>query len=721
MSKLIFFPGQPQIRLQRNQWGVFQIEAPNEADLYRGLAYVHAMDRGMQLLVMRILGKGQGSQFLVADQAMLEIDLFFRRMNWAGQADAELAKLSPASQALCQAYCEGLNQGLKKSVPWELKLMGYKPDPWTPADCILLSRMTGYISLSQSQAEVEALLVQMVKNQVPREHLEEFFGPLPDLDIDLVRQLKHSEAIVPEAVRWNLLLPKLIASNNWVISGSKTRSGQPILANDPHLEGNRLPNVWYEAILKCPDYSLVAATMPGLPGALLGRSPDLAWGATYTFMDAVDSWIEEVKDGKYRRDLDGQTQWHDFKIREEIIQRKGKEAHVVRFYENDHGTLQHTLAGDGYYLSTCWASGRSGGVSLNQISQMPRCKDVQAGMDCLGQLETSWNWVFADSSGNIGYQMSGLMPRRHKAHSGLMPVPGWLPENDWQGFVPHTELPRAYNPEQGYFVSANNDLNQWGQAQPINMPMGSYRADRIAQVLESSDQLSVRDCQQLQLDRFSLQAQAYLGLWLPLLPDTPTSQILLDWDCCYEVDSQGAFVFEQIYRALIQLVFGELNLGADVANTLLNKTGIFADFYANVDRILMAEDSVWFQGKSREELYRQAIASGLAVEPKPWGQHNQFVMKHLLLGGKLPAFMGFDRGPIEIPGGRATPQQGQIYRAGERQTSFVPSIRVVTDFASEGVHSCLLGGPSDRPFSKWYDSELKAWQTGDYKYLSWRT
>ncbi|HEY9842580.1 MAG TPA: penicillin acylase family protein, partial [Candidatus Obscuribacterales bacterium] len=527
----------------------------------------------------------------------------------------------------------------------------------------------------------------------------------------------HTETIVPPEVRWTAALPKMVASNNWVVAGSKTRSGRAMLANDPHLEGNRLPNVWYEAVLETPERYAIGATMPGLPGLLLGRSSDLAWGATYTFMDAVDSWVEDCRDGQYRRVVDGKEEWLPFIRREETIQRKGLEPHQVSFYENEHGTLNQAPDSDGYYLATRWASSLSGGESLNRISEMWSATSVTQGMEILGGLETSWNWVLADSAGHIGYQMSGLMPRRREGVSGLVPVPGWLPENDWQGFVPPDQLPRAYDPEAGYFVTANQDLNAWGLAKPINMPMGAYRAERISELLEQSDQLTVRDFQQIQLDRLSPQARAFMALLRPLLPQTDNGCLLRDWDCCYEPDSKGAMLFERVYAELVHQVFGA-GLGADVCSTLQQETGILADFYANFDQILLSDHSPWFGGESREKVYRRAIEHGLEGEVRPWGSQNRFIMRHLLFGGKFPPAAGFDHGPLPIPGGRATPQQGQIYRSGGRETSFVPSFRLVTDFAAAGTHTCLLGGPSDRSLSKWYTSEVANWQQGVYKYLA---
>lgn len=717
MGRSFCFPRQRNLRFSRDSWGVLHVQADSLADLYRGLGYAHGLDRALQLLLMRILGRGEGSRHLAADQAMLELDVFFRRMNWAGDCETELARLTPEARALCAAYCDGLNTRLRQGIPAELRLLGYRPEPWTMADCILLSRMTGYISLSQSQAEVESLLLQMVQHGVAPERLEALFGPLPELDVDLLRQVRAGEPVVPAEVRWTSALPKMMASNNWVVAGSKTRSGRAMLANDPHLEGNRLPNVWYEIVLETPERYALAATMPGLPGVLLGRTPDLAWGATYTFMDAVDSWVEDCRDGRYRRHIDGEDVWLPFVEREEVIVRKGQPPHRVCFYENAHGTLGQPPAEDGLYLATRWASARSGSESLNRMVAMWSARDVREGMEHLGRLETSWNWVLADSQGNIGYQMSGLMPRRRQGLSGLLPVPGWLPENDWQGFVPHTELPRAYNPAEGYFVTANQNLNAYGRVAPSNMPMGDYRARRIAERLEASNQLSVGDFQAIQLDTYSPQAAAFMAHLRPLLPQTPNGRLLADWDLHYDPDSEAAWLFERFYRELFSTVFGSA-LGSEVGAALQQETGLLADFYAQFDQILLAETSPWFAGRSRESLFQDAAAKALAEPARPWQSHNRFVLRHLLFGGKLPAIAGYDVGPVPIPGGRASPRQGQIYRSGGRETSFVPTLRIVTDFAAAGLHSCLLGGPSDRRFSRWYTSELAAWQAGEYKYLA---
>jgi len=636
-------------------------------------------------------------------------------MNWAGGTQREIEKLASEAKSFCAAYCDGANAYFAQKTPWEFKLLGYKPAPWKIENIILLARMIGYLTLAQSQAEIERLFIEMVQAGVSREKLDELFPKiLGGLDLELLKKVKLTERVVPLSVKWNNIVPRLMASNNWVISGKKTASGKPLLANDPHLETNRLPNVWYEIILKTQERYAIGATMPGLPGILIGRNSDVAWGATYTFMDAVDSWIEHCRDGKF---LQGENRWMEFRQRQEIIQRKKRSPVETAFFENDRGVLAGNPFEEGFYLTSRWATSHFGAESLNAAFKMWNAATVAEGMNYLSRLESAFNWVLADRHGNIGYQMSGLMPKRRTGVSGFVPLPGWKKENAWQGFVDPQDLPRCRNPEAGFFVTANNDLNQFGIAKPLNICMGSYRSDRITQLLADGSNLTVDDCFKIHYDVYSLQAARFMRILKPLLPETAQGKILREWDCRYNSESEGAYLFEKFYQALRKEVFGKNGFGNEVAAFLARESGIFTDFFDNFDRVLLAEKSTWFGNESRDEIYRRVAAEALNGKPKPWGDFNQLKLTHLLLGEKLPSFAGFDRGPIALRGGRATPQQGQIYKSAGRVTSFAPSFRIVTDLARDEVHTNLAGGPSDRRFSKWFCSDLKNWLNGKYKLL----
>jgi len=699
--------------LARDEHGVAHVHAADEAGLYWGMGRWHAHDRGMQMLLMRILGRGQASEYLDSSGAMLEADVFFRQMNWGDAAAQVAARLPERVRRLYAAYCDGANAAFARRIPWELRLLGYRPDPWTIADSIVLTRLTGYLSLAQSQADIERLLIQMVQAGIPRPMLEELFpGILSGLDEELIGKIRLGHRIVPEAVRWSVALPRMMASNNWVVSGSKTASSKPMLANDPHLETNRLPCIWYEIALKAFGRYAMGATMPGLPAILIGRTPDLAWGVTYAFMDAVDSWVERCRDGKCFREPD---QWVPPRLRKEVIRFKGRPPVETTIYENEHGVLDGDPFREGYYLATRWSGGGTGEASLRTFADILHATDVQQGMSLLGKVESAWNWVLADRHGNIGYQMSGLMPRRREGANGFLPLPGWKKENDWSGFVPPEDLPRCLNPDEGFFITANNDLNAFGRAKPITIAMGNHRAERIRSLLAGRSSLTVADMFAIQNDNYSLQAEQFMRILRPLLPDTRQGQILRNWDCRYPANSQGASLFEEFYGALLQEMFRQNGIGTGVGDFLVHQTSMVAAFFANLDRVLLSEQSPWFGGVSREELYRRALARAMKVEPLAWGDKLQITLRHLLFQGKLPGFLGFDRGPYRLHGGRATVHQAQVFQSHGRLVAVTPSFHMVTDLAEERIHTNLCGGPSDRRFSRWYASDTQDWLNGVYK------
>jgi penicillin G amidase len=706
----------PNVQIWRDRSGVVHVDAENREDLFWGQGYAQAADRGLQMILMRILGQGRASELLDASDETLAIDTFFRKMNWSGGMGEQLSALTPEARNFLGSYVSGVNARFREKTPWEFKLIGCKVDPWKMEDTVMMTRMLGYLTLSQSQGEIERLFVEMVQAGVDQGRLEALFpGLLEGLDIDLIRKVKLNERIVPPSLLWNIPVPRMMASNNWVVAGSKTASGSPILANDPHLEINRLPSVWQEMSLRVNERYMFGGAMPGFPGILAGRNPDLAWGVTYAFMDTIDSWIEDCRHGKYRR---GKDEWKPFRKRTETILRKKKAPEELLFFENDHGVLDGDPAEPGYYLATRWSADRSGAESINQILNMWNVSTVEAGMDTMGRAEADWSFVFADTAGNIGFQMSGLLPKRKDGAMGLVPLPGWQAENDWGEFYGHRDLPRALNPDQGFFATANHDLNAHGNVCPINMPMGPYRADRIAALLEKGNNLTVDDMCAMHYDVFSTQAEAFMEILRPLLPLTDQGEILREWDLRYDEHSKGAYLFEAFYTELLREVFGKNGFGEDVFDHLIQETGTFIDFYLNFDRVLLSENSPWFAGAGRDDLYRRVAARALTAAPRPWGETRQFVMRHMLFGGKLPAFLGFDRGPVTGIGGRGTIHQGQIYNSAGRQTTFFPSFRFITAMDEADARTNLAGGPSDRRFSKWYVNDLENWIAGRYKTLS---
>lgn len=700
----------------RDANGVPHVVAADEAGMYRGQGYVHARDRGLQMLMMRILGQGRLSEFLDSSDDSLAIDVFFRRMNWEGNAASALDGLDERDEANIEAYAEGVNAWFDRRIPWELKLAGYKHQPWRAQDCVLLARMTGYLTLAQGHGEIERFLVELVQAGLDDARLESLFpAMLGGLDRDLIGKLGALDRFVPKALYTTAGAVRMMASNNWAVAGRKSKSGKPVFASDPHLETNRLPNVWSEISLSAGGRWWMGASMPGLPGVLIGRSACMAWGATYSFADAIDSWIEKTKGGAYWRA--GDDSWSPFARRAETIRRKGKAPATVIFHENDLGTVEGDPEKQQHVVVTEWSGATAGAQTVAAIMSHFRADTVEAGMASLGAIELSFNWVLADADGNIGYQMSGLIPRRREGISGLVPLPGWDAANHWQGMLDVAELPREMNPKRGFIVTANENRNAYGKAPVNNVAMGAYRAERISAVLKAGKDFTAADFAKLQLDLVSLQAKAFMAILKPLLPDTAAGRALAKWDFRYDAASTGAWAFEAFYRALAREVFGERGFGGGVIDHLLAETGGFNEFYDAFDRNLLDPASPWYGDEGQEATWTRVAAAVLGDRTGKWGDRQRFTMAHMLFGGKLPRWTGFDRGPFVAEGGRATVRQGQLYKAAGRQTSFMPSYRFVADMAEAGALTALAGGPSDRRFSKWYVSDLQGWLDGRTKRL----
>ncbi|UCH20895.1 MAG: penicillin acylase family protein [Deltaproteobacteria bacterium] len=706
-----------KIHLERNSHGIPVIAAKCHADLAYGLGWIHAHDRQIQSLLMKTLFKGQAAEKLKGEDALIEIDKYMRRMNFLPDPDQQIKKLTPETNDQLTAYAKGFNDYLlNNKTVYELRLIGYTPEPWEILDCLLVGKVFGFIGLADAQGSMEKFLVQMIQNDVNAPRIKELFPYLTeDIDSNLIKKILLDPPMVPEARKWLGALPKLIASNSWAVSGTLTESGKPILCGDPHLEVNRLPAIWQEIVMTLPDNKLMGASIPGLPGLILGRTNDLAWSATYSFMDMLDYRIEHCRDGKYRRN-DG---WKPFVVRREIINVKNSNPVELDIFENEHGVLEGTPDKEGYYLVLNWSAKENCGADdVHALLAMADVKTVKEAMDHFKRLDApSFNWVIADSQGNIGYQMSGRCFDRPDGVSGLLPLPGWEERYDYTGYIAKDKLPASDNPAEGIIVTANQDLNHLGQANPINLPMGTYRADRIRQLLTGKAELSVDDMKHIQFDLYSLQAERLMEMIRPLLPDTENGIILKRWDLRYDGGSKGAMLFESVYLALIKVVFGDGGIGRDVVSYILKQTSLFNDYYANFDNILFQPESAWFKGEQKESLFKRAIAEGLSVQAVPYGKTRKIMLSHILFGGKIPSFVGYDRGPMELPGSRATIPQGQIFNSVGRTTTFSPSYRFIADMGTEEMHTNLAGGPTDRRFSKWYKNDLKNWLDGNYKVL----
>lgn len=708
-----------QVAIKRMTDGFPALRAEEKTDVFYGLGYVHGHDRQMHMWLLKIITQGRGSEVIAADDTLIELDKYMRWINLPADTATEIKKLSPQHADLLDVYCRGVNQAVADTGrPLEFKLIGYHPDPWTPEDCLNMAKVIGFMGLTQGIGDMEKFIIEMIQNNIEPAKIKELFPSIEEEIsaelIDVIKKIKLMRPNIPDALPWLAGKPAYAASNNWALGPQRTASGKPILCGDPHL-AIQLPSIWYNSLLEWKDRYVMGATIPGVPVLAVARTPDLAWAVTYSPADISDYFIEEIRDGKYRRE----DEWRSFEVREEIIRPKKKEPIAFKVYENEHGLLEGDAAEDGFFLSYAW-TGRLGTVaaSLSNFLNLFELQNVSQALDCFAGLTFApFNWVCADAKGNIGYQMSGLIPVRKPGQSGLLPFLGWDPAQDWTGLEDPHRNPRVMNPPEGFIVTANQDLNHLGEIKPIKFPMPSYRADRIADLLTAHEELTIAHMKTMHYDLYSIQAEAFMALIKPLLPDTENGKILSEWDLCYDRDSLGATLFERIYGALVNIVFGEIGLGEQVLQHFITETPLFALLHGFFDRILLQDKSIWYGDFSREQIYQRAIANGLKDPAVPYGQTRQVYFNNLFFGGRLPKFLGFDYGPYALIGSRATIPQGQIFKAMGQTSTFAPSYRMITDFAEPIIEANVAGGPSDRRFSKYYTMGLKDWMGGTYHVL----
>ncbi len=720
--------GSDTASLFRDENGVPQIHTTDPIALARFTGYMHAHDRQMQMMLTRLIAQGRLSETLKADEETLAIDTFMREMAFNHEAEKEVRHLTEAARSYCEAYCKGVNEYLRthKKI-FEFKLTGYNPEPWEIKDTLATIKVMSFIGLAQSQGAIEKFIIQSIKNQVNLDKLKSLFSPhLDEIDedtIELIKRTKVYNPTVPEHLPFLKAIPKLLASNNWSVSSKKTSTGTVYHCCDPHLEINRLPAIWYELVGKTDNNYYMGITMPGVPGWIMGKNKDIGFGFTYGFMDMIDYYIEEIQDGKYRTS----SGWVELEERTEIIKRKKKDDYKFKLIETERGVLEcpptNEIPEDGLYLVRAWSGHKNGAAkSLDSIYELHQADKATRAADIVSKVTISCNWILSDIKGNIIYQQSGILPNRN--HSGLYPLPGWRPGAYWEGIHDPSMHARIENPPEGYLVTANEDMNQEGKPLSINMCMGPYRSNRIKTLLSNTEKLDLEDMIIIQSDLFSTQADEFLERLSPFIQNSGNAEILNKWDRKYDKNSYGAVVFEKLYKELLMEVFGRGFLGEDVFSNMLEKSPIVVDFYYNFDKILLEDkykdSQLWFDG-SRDAVFKRVVEKvigGLDMNNlKTWKEVNNVELTNIFFDGKLPKFLGFDYGPINIQGCRATVVQGSVYEAYGRTTTFCPSWRFVCDLTENYAWTVLAGGPSDRRYGPHYLNDLEKWINLEYKKL----
>lgn len=704
------------VSIRRTEHGVPRITATNREDLCYGIGYAHGTDRLVQMMLVRALAQGKASQYFSGSTDLIQMDSYMRWLDLEKGIDIEIDKISPDVKSEIRAYCAGINQVLAdRNRPLEFVLTGYHPEPWHIRDTILTAKTLSYLGLVQTQGEVEKFIIQLIQHDIDDDRIRSLFpGIKESIDRSLIRQVQLQEEIIPSG-RWHTVIPQLHSSNNWVLSGKKTASGQPILAADPHMEVNRLPAFWYEMIWEVDGNQSMGITLPGVPILVFGRTSHFAWANTYGATHMIDYFIEDCRGGEYFYE----GKWIPFEIRYETLRPKRRDPVKLTFYESRHGLLEGQPDYPGKYLALAFAGRQNEGAEIFNI--MMRIDDIRNVIQAQHRFRyiglPAFNWVFADREGNIGYQLCGKAPKRPEGVSGLLPMPGWDADFEWQGFEDPDDLPRALNPESGYFATANNDVNRYGTAKPVQLHSSSYRYQHIMETLEREKSIDRDRVQLLQYDTYSKQAERLMPVIEPLLPETENGNLLREWDYRYSQNSEAAHLFESLYPVIITTVFGTHGIGEEAIRYLFDNTSIFTTYFEYFDSVLVDENSPWFMETDRKTQLKETIAKVLNVRPRSYGKTCTFDLKNLFFAGRLPAFLGFDVKKVSLCGNRATIPQFQQFRLMSNPVVIGPSYRMIVEMDRDGMWTNLPGGPSEDRFSKWYTSDLQNWIHGKYKNL----
>ncbi|HWB11494.1 MAG TPA: penicillin acylase family protein [Pirellulales bacterium] len=707
----------------RDDNGVPHIRANDWPSALYGLGYLHALDRPTQILFSQAVASGRSAELIADKPELVETDRFFRRVGLYLHLEREVASLDDLTFSNLTAYCQGVNDGMKRagrSLP--MWAVGFHPQPWNQQSVLLVGNLLNYAGLVVSQQQNERLLVELIQAGVDRDKLKELFAPLLDsADFDLLRQIKIASRLSDEALELITDLPRLAGSNAWAVSPARSATGDALLASDPHLEVNRLPSIWYEAVVEWDEHYVMGATLPGCPLFAVARTNRLAWGVTYLKGDTCDYFIEDCRPGadgwQYRRG----DEWRDFNVRIEEIGRKGEDPQTMRVYFNDVGTLEsepETSAG-GLCLSTAWSGDAEGaGQSISTWLRLVECRHTAEAMELVRACsQPTLCWVIADGDGHIGWQTNGRFPRRPPQYSGILPIPAWDPANHWQGWVASDELPRLYDPPEGYVASANEDINLPGGPRLVTQVLPDYRRRRIDERLQELSQATLADMQELQYDVVSTQARDLVAVFLPHLPEGDVKRRLAAWDCRYDPDSLEATLFSRLYRNVLLEIFGQ-EIGWRRMLYLCSRAGFSMMVITCIDRLLKKDESLWWQGRDKGELIRVAAARLAGEVDQPWSKTNAFKFTNRYFETQFVGrALGMHTQEMPMLGNHATPFQGHLLRAARRETTFAPSYHFVTDLGLDEAWTNLPGGPTESWFSRWYRSDIPRWLAGEYKRL----
>jgi penicillin amidase len=766
------------VSVLRDDQGVPQLYADDADDLFAAQGYVQAQDRFFEMDLRRHITAGRLSELVGESKDALDADKVVRTLGWRRVAEAELPLLSASTRQYLQAYADGVNAYISGRSPHELgleyavldlQLPDYRVEPWTPVDSLAWLKAMAWDLKSNYDDEITRARLSAY---LSTRRIEQLYPPYPtDVHAPILPSSDSSQSAsdVPAGTlaaagaasgRSALALaqraldsvPALmgrgdgIGSNSWVVSGRMTKSGKPLLANDPHLAPH-VPSLWYQMGLHCRQVSascpfdVAGFTFSGTPGVIIGHNGKVAWGFTNLGPDVTDLYLERIigqsveYDGKYQ----------PVQTRSETIKVRGGHDVPLTIRSTRHGPLLSDVldevkdAGrdqaDGsqdaptYDVALAWTA-LTPGRTADAIFAIDTANDWEQFRAAAAQFEVpSQNLVYADVDGNIGYQAPGKVPVR-TGYDGRWPVPGWTSKYKWSSYVPFDQMPHVLNPAEGFIVTANQQVQASPEPFLTDDWSYGYRSQRIRDLLERRTGLTVADMSKIQFDNRNGMAPTLVPLLLATSfkadPFTREAQDLLrGWAYTQPPDSAAAAYYNAVWRNLMRLGFDD-ELGEDLQADGGDR------WFEVVTSLLKRKSDPWWDNRAtpgaienRDEILRQAMVSarleltrdlGKDVSRWQWGRLHRLELEHTPLGGSSvpgPIRAMFNRGPVELGGGSAlVDATGWDANVGY-QVSWVPSMRMVVDLSNLDQSTWVnLTGASGHPFDAHYNDQNDHWATG---------
>ncbi|MEI2663756.1 penicillin acylase family protein [Rossellomorea sp. LJF3] len=717
-----------EVKIIRDEDGVPHIQAQNEKDLYMAQGYVQAQDRLFQMDLSRRQASGRLSE--VVGEKAVDRDKFFRTFGLRRAAEVSFTAYPDEAKQLLEWYAEGVNAYMEEaidggSLPIEFTLLGYKPEKWTPIDSLTIGKYMAFDLGGHWQGQA---FRYWALDNLSKEKAYDLFPTYPKDAPTILSYIGEPQIDFKQSFAAAVIPPEFNGSNNWVLSGDKTKSGKPLLADDPHLSLGT-PSIWYQMQLESPEVNVSGVIFAGIPGIILGHNEQIAWGVTNTGPDVQDLYIE--KRSEEDPDLflyDGK--WEKATIVQEPIKVKDSETIPYKVTITRHGPVISEFAHQDEakeVMAMRWTA-LDPSLELSAIININKAKNWDEFEEALEDFHVpTQNFVFASKDGTIAYKANGKIPIRKKG-DGLLPVPGWDPDYDWQGFIPFDELPKVINPESGFVATANNKVV--GEDYPYHIShhwAQPYRYMRISEYLEGKNELTISDMKALQMDQKNLHAREFVpiiteDLETGSLTDEQTKaiEILKSWNYLDNKNLAAPLIFHQWMNEISTGLFEK-----DVPDDMMK---LFEGRQSVVDELIRkahnGEESEWFADQEGYDsfLAKSLISAlseleeayGSSMDEWEWGMYHRVYFEHPLSSASpiLKKFLNA-REPVPVGGSRVTVEAASYNEEGIVNHGASWRFAIDTSDMENGYH--IVGpGQAGHYKSEWYQDQIDAWVNGDY-------